>query len=119
MVAGILQLIFQLAPLAAIKKIPLPEINFKNPGVKKFFILILPALVAGGIAQINLLVDTIFASLLVTGSPTWLYVSDPLIQFPMGILPLQLVQFFYRVSQKHILKKILKILFHSFNMHLN
>ena len=75
LLAGVLQLIFQLAPLAAIKKIPLPKVNLNNPGVKKFFILILPALIAGGIAQINLLVDTIFASLLVTGSPTWLYVS--------------------------------------------
>jgi putative peptidoglycan lipid II flippase len=45
----------------------------------------MPAILAGGIAQINLLVDTIFASLLETGSPTWLYVSDRLIQFPMGI----------------------------------
>jgi putative peptidoglycan lipid II flippase len=44
-----------------------------------------PAILAGGIIQINLLVDTIFASLLETGSPTWLYVSDRLIQFPMGI----------------------------------
>jgi len=45
----------------------------------------IPAIIAGGILQINLLVDTIFASLLTTGSPTWLYVSDRLIQFPMGI----------------------------------
>tara|TARA_B110000881_G_C18571647_1_gene515961 strand:- start:1168 stop:2001 length:834 start_codon:yes stop_codon:yes gene_type:complete len=44
-----------------------------------------PAIIAGGVAQINLLIDTIFASLLVTGSPTWLYVSDRLIQFPLGI----------------------------------
>ena len=85
LLAGFLQLIFQIAPLAAIKKIPVPKINLKNSGVKKFFILILPAIIAGGIAQINLLVDTIFASLLITGSPTWLYVSDRLIQFPMGI----------------------------------
>jgi putative peptidoglycan lipid II flippase len=47
--------------------------------------LVAPAILAGGIIQINLLVDTIFASLLETGSPTWLYVSDRLIQFPMGI----------------------------------
>ena len=47
--------------------------------------MIAPAILAGGIAQINLLVDTIFASLLITGSPTWLYVSDRLIQFPLGI----------------------------------
>ena len=85
LLAGVLQLIFQIAPLSALKKIPLPKINFQNAGVKKFFVLILPALIAGGIAQINLLVDTIFASLLITGSPTWLYVSDRLIQFPMGI----------------------------------
>ena len=85
LLAGFLQLLFQIAPLATIKKIPIPKIDFQNPGVKKFFILILPAIVAGGIAQINLLIDTIFASLLITGSPTWLYVSDRLIQFPMGI----------------------------------
>jgi len=60
-------------------------LDFNNAGQKKFLILILPAILAGGIAQINLLVDTIFASLLVTGSPTWLYVSDRLIQFPLGI----------------------------------
>ena len=85
LLAGLLQLLFQIAPLSTIKKIPIPKIDFQNPGVKKFFILILPAIVAGGIAQINLLIDTIFASLLITGSPTWLYVSDRLIQFPMGI----------------------------------
>ena len=85
LLAGLLQLLFQIAPLATIKKIPIPKIDFQNPVVKKFFILILPAIVAGGIAQINLLIDTIFASLLITGSPTWLYVSDRLIQFPMGI----------------------------------
>jgi len=85
LLAGFLQLLFQIAPLATIKKIPVPKIDFQNSGVKKFFVLILPAILAGGIAQINLLIDTIFASLLITGSPTWLYVSDRLIQFPMGI----------------------------------
>ena len=85
LLAGFLQLLFQIAPLATIKKIPIPKIDIQNSGVKKFFILILPAIIAGGIAQINLLIDTIFASLLITGSPTWLYVSDRLIQFPLGI----------------------------------
>ena len=59
--------------------------HFNNQGVKKVFFLMLPALLAGGVAQINLLIDTVFASLLITGSPTWLYVSDRLIQFPLGI----------------------------------
>lgn len=85
LLAGILQLLFQIVPLAALKKVPIPRLDFNNPGQQKFLILILPAILAGGIAQINLLVDTIFASLLITGSPTWLYVSDRLIQFPLGI----------------------------------
>ena len=83
--AGILQLIIQLAPLAAINRLPIPRLNFSNKGIKKFFRIVFPAILAGGITQINLLIDTIFASLLQTGSPTWLYISDRLIQFPLGI----------------------------------
>ncbi len=85
LLAGFLQLLIQFFPLFTLNRLPIPKLNFKNSGLKKFFVLILPAIFAGGIIQINLLVDTIFASLLETGSPTWLYVSDRLIQFPMGI----------------------------------
>ena len=85
LLAGIVQLLIQILPLWRINRLPIPKLNFNNPGIKKFFRLIVPAVLAGGIIQINLLIDTIFASLLETGSPTWLYVSDRLIQFPMGI----------------------------------
>ena len=37
------------------------------------------------VSQINMLIDTILASLLPTGSPSWLYVSDRLMQLPLGI----------------------------------
>lgn len=85
LVAGFMQLSIQVLPLKQINRLPIPRLDFSNPGSKKVFQLMIPAILAGGIIQINLLVDTIFASLLVTGSPTWLYVSDRLIQFPMGI----------------------------------
>ena len=85
LLAGILQLLIQISPLLSINRLPVPKLDTNNPGLRKFFKLILPAILAGGIIQINLLIDTIFASLLETGSPTWLYVSDRLIQFPMGI----------------------------------
>lgn len=85
LLAGIVQLLIQILPLWRINRLPIPKLNFNNSGIKKFFRLIVPAVLAGGIIQINLLIDTIFASLLETGSPTWLYVSDRLIQFPMGI----------------------------------
>lgn len=85
LVAGFLQLIIHLIELKKINRLPRPNLNWSHPGLRKFLDLIFPAILAGGIIQINLLVDTIFASLLETGSPTWLYVSDRLIQFPMGI----------------------------------
>ena len=85
LLAGFLQLLIQIAPLLIIERLPIPKIDFKNSGVKKFFRLIFPAILAGGIIQINLLIDTIFASLLDEGSPTWLYISDRIIQFPMGV----------------------------------
>lgn len=83
--AGFLQLIIHFIALKKMNKIPSPSINIHHPGLKRFMNLILPAILAGGIIQINLLVDTIFASLLETGSPTWLYVSDRLIQLPLGV----------------------------------
>ncbi len=85
LLAGFIQLLIQIAPLRSIDRLPTPKLNFNNQGLKRFLIVIFPAILAGGIIQINLLVDTIFASLLETGSPTWLYVSDRLVQFPMGI----------------------------------
>ena len=90
LLAGFLQLLIQYFPLLTINKLPKPKLDFNNKGLKKFFVLILPAFLAAGITQINLLIDTIFASLLDTGSPTWLYVSDRLIQFPMGIFAIAL-----------------------------
>lgn len=84
-VAGVIQLLLQIIPIMNLNRFPIPKINLDNPGLKKFFKLILPAILAGGIAQINSLINTIIASLLETGSPTWLYVSDRLIQLPMGI----------------------------------
>ena len=85
LLAGFVQLIIQVSPLINIDKLPVPKLDFNNEGVRKFMTIIFPAIIAGGILQINLLIDTIFASLLETGSPTWLYISDRLIQFPMGI----------------------------------
>ena len=85
LIAGFLQLLIHIFALKNIERLPRPKLNFSHPGQMKVLKLMLPALLAGGIIQINLLIDTVFASLLQTGSPTWLYVSDRLIQFPMGI----------------------------------
>ena len=65
--------------------LPKFKINFQHPGVRKVMFLMVPGIIAGGVSQINMLVDTILASLLPTGSPSWLYVSDRLMQLPLGI----------------------------------
>ncbi len=83
--AGCFQLILNATAIAKIKLFPAIRLDFKNEGLKRILWLMLPAVLSGGVIQINILVDTIFASLLDTGSPTWLYLSDRLIQLPLGI----------------------------------
>ena len=48
--------------------------------------LMAPALFGVSVAQLSLLINTIFASFLVTGSVSWLYYADRLMEFPAGVL---------------------------------
>jgi putative peptidoglycan lipid II flippase len=84
-VAGLIQLLFQLPFLHQLKLLPKPSFNRHHPGVKKIGFLMLPALFGVSITQINLLFDTLLASFLETGSVSWLYFSDRLVEFPMGL----------------------------------
>lgn len=83
--AGVIQLLFQWPFLHRLHLLPRPTFNFREPGVKRVLKLMVPALFGVSVGQINLLVDTIFVSLLVVGSPTWLYYSDRLMEFPLGV----------------------------------
>ncbi len=84
-IAGLIQFLINIIPIIKLKLLPKLKFDFNHPGLKKISILMLPGILSGGIIQINILIDTIFASLLKTGSPTWLYLSDRLIQLPLGI----------------------------------
>ncbi len=84
-VAGIIQVIIQIPALMQLGLLPRIKINTQHPGVRKVIYLMIPGIIAGGVSQINMLIDTILASLLPTGSPSWLYVSDRLMQLPLGI----------------------------------
>ena len=83
--AGMLQLVINGIASAYLNYIPSLDFNFDRALMASFFSRLIPAIFAAGIYQLNVLVDTVFASYLVTGSPTWLYLSDRLIQFPMGL----------------------------------
>lgn len=84
-IAGVIQLVFQWPFLKHLRLFPRPNINFRDPGVKRVLKLMVPALFGVSVGQINLLVDTLFASLLAIGSLSWLYFSDRLMEFPLGM----------------------------------
>ncbi len=83
--AGVLQLGFQLPFLHRLKLLVRPRIQWRHPGVTQVMRLMVPALFGVSVAQISVLVDTLFASFLPIGSVSWLYYSDRLTSFPLGI----------------------------------
>lgn len=88
--AGIVQLLFQFPALYRLGLLPKLKLGFKDPGVKRILKLMLPAIFGVSVTQINLLLDTIIASLLTAGSVSWLYFSDRLVEFPLGLFGIAL-----------------------------
>jgi len=85
LIAGVAQLLFQLPFLLQMRLLPIPKRSPGHEGVARIKALMLPALFGVSVNQINLLLDSFIASLLVTGSVSWLYFSDRLMELPLGI----------------------------------
>lgn len=83
--AGILQLLFQLPALAKLGLLPRPKWGAAHAGVRKIMKLMVPTLFGSSVVQFNLLFNTMAASFLIGGSMTWLYYSDRLLEFPLGM----------------------------------
>jgi len=90
LIAGIAQMLFQLPFLYKLGFLPKPVWAWKDSGVQKIIKLMIPALFGSSVAQINLLFDTFIASFLVSGSVSWLYYSDRLLEFPLGVFGIAL-----------------------------
>ncbi len=90
LIAGICQLLFQLPFLARIKALPRPRWAPANAGVRRAFRLMLPAIFGSSVAQINVLLSGIIASMLPVGSISYLYYSDRLMEFPLGLFGIAL-----------------------------
>lgn len=82
---GLLQLGMQWPGLARLGLMPRPRWGWRDSGVRKVLKLMVPTLFGSSVAQLNLLVDTLIASFLATGSVTWLYYTDRLLEFPLGM----------------------------------
>ncbi len=85
LLGGFLQLFYQLPHLHRLQLLPKPVWAWQDPGVQRILSLMLPAIFGASVSQINLIVDSIFASFLPVGSVSWLYYADRLIEFPLGV----------------------------------
>jgi putative peptidoglycan lipid II flippase len=98
---GALQLLFQLPFLARIRMLPRLRTNLRHEGVLRVARQMLPAVFGVSVGQISLLINTIFASFLVTGSVSWLYYADRLMEFPTGMLGVALGTILLPSLSKH------------------
>ena len=86
LVGGILQLGLQWPVLQRIGYARMPRLDLADVGVRRVARQMGPALFGVSIGQISLVINTIFASFLMTGSVSWLYYADRLMEFPTGLL---------------------------------
>jgi len=85
-VGGVAQLALQVPFLARLGLLPRFRLDFRDEGVRRILRQMGPAVFGVSIGQVSLVINMIFASFLVTGSVSWLYYADRLMEFPIGLL---------------------------------
>ena len=102
---GLLQLLFLLPFLFKAGVLVKPTWGWSDPDVVKVRRLMIPALFGVSVGQINLLLDTMIASFLMTGSISWLYYSDRLLEFPLGLFGIAIATVILpTLSRNHVSK---------------
>ncbi|PAW11204.1 murein biosynthesis integral membrane protein MurJ [Vibrio sp. V1B] len=103
LLGGLVQFLFQIPFLIKAGVMVKPKWGWRDPGVVKIRTLMIPALFGVSVSQINLLFDTFIASFLQTGSISWLYYSDRLLEFPLGLFGIAIATVILPVlSRKHV-----------------
>ena len=102
LLAGFLQLLVQVPALMRLGLLPRPRWGWRHSGVRKVLRLMVPTLIGSSAAQVNLLIDSVIATFLVAGSVSWLYYSDRLLEFPLGVFGVALATVILpNLSRKH------------------
>ena len=83
---GVLQLAFQVPFLLKMQLLSRWRLDFSHPGVRRVLLLMAPAAFGVSVSQVSLVLNQIFASFLPTGSVSWLYYADRLMELPAGVL---------------------------------
>ncbi|NDD67551.1 murein biosynthesis integral membrane protein MurJ, partial [bacterium] len=103
LIGGIAQWTFQWPALKRLRLWPRFAWDWRDPGVRHILRLMGPAILGASVVQINLFVDAIFASFLPIGSLSWLYYSERLIEFPLGMFGVALATVILpHLSEKHL-----------------
>lgn len=101
-IAGAAQLSFQLPFLFRMGFLRMPRWGWRHTGVRQIMKLMLPGIVGSSAMQINLLFDIMIASFLIEGSISWLYFSDRMVEFPLGVFGIALATVILpNLSEKH------------------
>ena len=85
LIGGLLQLLVQLPSLGRVGFRFRPDFIWRDPGVRTILSLMVPATIAASAVQVNVAVNSGFASKLGDGAMTWLNVAFRLMQLPLGI----------------------------------
>ncbi len=102
LIAGVVQLLVQIPALARLGLLPRPRWSWKHSGVRRILKLMVPTLLGSSAAQVNILIDSVIATFLVSGSVSWLYYSDRLLEFPLGVFGIALATVILpNLSRKH------------------
>ncbi len=98
---GVLQLAFQVPFLLRLSLLPRFKLDLKDSGVWRVLRQMGPAVFGVSIGQLSLVINNIFASFLITGSVSWLYYADRLMEFPLGLLGVALGTILLPSLSKH------------------
>lgn len=85
-VGGVVQLLYQVPYLQKLGMLPRYALNTQDEGVRRILKLMGPAIFGVSVAQISIVLNNVFASFMPTGSVSWLYYADRLMEFPTGVL---------------------------------
>jgi len=110
-IGGILQLAFQIPPLFKQGMVITRVRNFSHPGARKIGKLIIPRVFGSAVYQLNLVIDTICASLsgiVGEGSIAAIYYANRVIQFPLGVFGVALASVILPTMSGYVANQDLK-----------
>ncbi|MCP3888805.1 MAG: murein biosynthesis integral membrane protein MurJ [Desulfobulbaceae bacterium] len=110
LIGGVLQLGMQIPTLLKTGFRYSPTLNLKDPGLRRVLTLMIPATVGLSATQINIFINTNFASSCAEGSVSWLNYAFRLVQLPIGIFGVALSIAMLPVLAKQAAKKEINLM---------